>query len=104
MTNHYPLHNRLVKKAKKTLYKLSLKPWHPRQRNTCRAWVGSRHGHLREQMEKIIELAKQYDSTIVSNAMERSLSFGAFGYGILKRIIDRQSKATRQLTRTPKQR
>jgi hypothetical protein len=52
-------------------------------------------------MEKIIELAKQYDSTIVSNAMERSLSFGAFGYGILKRIIDRQSKAPGSLPEPP---
>jgi len=61
----------------------------------------SRHGHLREQMEKIIELAKQYDSSVVSKAMERSISFGAFGYGILKRIIDRQVKAPCSLPEPP---
>lgn len=46
-------------------------------------------------------LAKQHDNTIISNAMERSLAFGAFGYGTLKRVIDRQIKAPRSLPEPP---
>lgn len=97
---HYPLHNRLVKKPRNTL-QAKFEALAPEAAEYLQGLGRSRHGHLREQMEKIIELAKQYDSTIVSNAMERSLSFGAFGYGILKRIIDRQSKAPGSLPEPP---
>ncbi|HHU75721.1 MAG TPA: hypothetical protein GXZ24_02320 [Firmicutes bacterium] len=43
-------------------------------------------------MEKIINLAKQHEGATISRAMNRSLAFGAFGYGILKRIIVSPSK------------
>lgn len=98
--NHYPLHNQPAKKPKNAL-QAKFEALAPEAAEYLQGLSRSRHGHLREQMEKIIALAKQHDSAIVSNAMKRSLSFGAFGYGILKRIIDRQIKAPRSLPEPP---
>jgi len=97
---HYPLHNRPAQKPRNAL-QAKFEALAPEAAEYLQGLSRSRHGHLREQMEKIIDLAKQYDSAVVSKAMERSISFGAFGYGILKRIIDRQVKAPRSLPEPP---
>ena len=98
--DHYPLHIRPTTSPKNGL-QAKFEALAPKAADYLQGLSKSRHGHLREQMEKIINLAKQHDSAIVSNAMERSLSFGAFGYGILKRIIDRQIKAPHSLPEPP---
>lgn len=58
-------------------------------------------GSLREQMERIVELNHTYDSESIAAAMGRSLHFGAFGYGRLKRILQRQSTAPTSLVEIP---
>jgi len=61
----------------------------------------SRVGSLRDQMEKIISLNQTYPLSAISQAMQRALDYGAFGYGILKRILERQeAKALPDLPRT----
>lgn len=61
----------------------------------------SRVGSLRDQMEKIISLSRAYPPTAISQAMQRALDYGAFGYGVLKRILERQaSKALPDLPHT----
>lgn len=98
--DHYPLHNRPAKRPKNGL-QAKFEALAPEAADYLQGLSKSRHGHLREQMEKIIILAKQHDNTVISNAMERSLAFGAFGYGTLKRVIYRQIKAPRSLPEPP---
>jgi hypothetical protein len=98
--DHYPLHNRPAKRPKNGL-QAKFEALAPEAADYLQGLSKSRHGHLKEQMEKIIILAKQHDNTVISNAMERSLAFGAFGYGTLKRVIYRQIKAPRSLPEPP---
>ncbi|WP_459908595.1 IS21 family transposase [Desulfotomaculum defluvii] len=58
-------------------------------------------GHLRRQMEEIIQLSKQYDSEAINQAMKRSLSFNAFGYSTLKRILKKQALDPKSLPDAP---
>lgn len=97
---HYPLHDAPAQRPRNGL-QAKFEALAPEAADYLQGLSTSRHGHLREQMEKIINLAKQHDSAIVSSAMKRSLAFGAFGYGILKRIMDRQIKAPHRLPEPP---
>ncbi len=49
----------------------------------------SRVGTLRDQMERIVALAEAHPEAVVSQAMQRALEYRAFGYGILKNIVNR---------------
>lgn len=61
----------------------------------------TRVGSLRDQMEKIIALGEVYPRPAISQAMQRAVDYGAFGYGILKRILEHQaSKALPDLVQT----
>ncbi|NLJ55801.1 MAG: hypothetical protein GX334_02000 [Firmicutes bacterium] len=99
-SEHYPLHNAPAKRPKNAL-QAKFESLAPEAADYLQGLSSSRHGHLREQMEKIINLAKQHEGATISRAMNRSLAFGAFGYGILKRIIDRQIKAPHSLPKPP---
>lgn len=57
----------------------------------------TRTGHLREQMQQIIALAELYAPSALSQAMERALAYQAFGYGSLKRILERQQTTPQSL-------
>ena len=57
----------------------------------------SRVGTLRDQMQKIADLGEDYTSSAIGRAMQRSLEYKAFGYGILKRILERQESAPESL-------
>jgi hypothetical protein len=55
-------------------------------------------------MEKIVDLKGAHTPEALSWAMQRSLDYGAFGYGTLKRILQRYETAPQslpQLTATP---
>ncbi len=52
----------------------------------------SRTGHLREQMEQIVDLANMYSESELEAAMERGIIFRAFGYGQLKRTLEKRRK------------
>ncbi len=99
-SKHYPLHNRPAQRPKNAL-QAKFEDLAPEAADYLQGLSSSRHGHLREQMEKIINLAKQHEGATISRAMNRSLAFGAFGYGILKRIIGRQIKAPHSLPEPP---
>jgi len=51
-------------------------------------------------MEQIVALAERYSVDALERAMQRSIGFQVFGYGRLKRILERQEKAPQTL-RTP---
>ena len=57
----------------------------------------SRVGTLRDQMERIIALVEDYPPSLVGQAMQRALEYGSFGYGTLKRILQRLEKAPESL-------
>ena len=61
----------------------------------------SRVGTLREQMQSIVELSRDYSPAAISQAMQRALEFQSFGYGVLKRILKRQASATESLPESP---
>ncbi|WP_324668877.1 hypothetical protein [Geochorda subterranea] len=62
----------------------------------------SRSGHLREQMERIVTLAESCPSDVLEQAMQRAIRFEAYGYGILKRLVDRLQKAPTSLPQPAK--
>ncbi len=51
-------------------------------------------------MEQIVALAECYSVDALEQAMQRSVEFQVFGYGRLKRILERQEKVPQTL-RTP---
>jgi transposase len=61
----------------------------------------SRVGTLREQMQSIVELSRDYSPAAISQAMQRALEFQSFGYGVLKRILKRQASAPESLPESP---
>lgn len=61
----------------------------------------SQTGHLREQAESILGLCETYGASVVHQAMERAASFGAFSYGVLKRILEKQQRAPQALPERP---
>jgi len=52
----------------------------------------ARQGHLREQVEGILALCQEYGQPTVHTAIERAASFGAYSYGIVKRILEKQQR------------
>jgi hypothetical protein len=52
---------------------------------------------FRDQMEKIVALSEHYGTEELEHAMHRSIGFRAFGYGRLKRILERRAKAPHSL-------
>jgi hypothetical protein len=57
----------------------------------------NRVGSLRDQMEKIIALTESYSPVSISQAMQRALKYGSFGYGSLKGILRRYESAPESL-------
>ena len=54
-------------------------------------------------MEKIVDLANTYSTDELDAAMERGIAFRAFGYGQLKRTLERQRKNPLSLPGMPKE-
>lgn len=54
-------------------------------------------GSLREQMERITSLKDHYSRHALEAAMSRALEYQAFGYGRLKRILQRQARNPKSL-------
>lgn len=63
----------------------------------------SRVGTLRDQMQRITDLSGVYPSFAISRAMQRALEYQSFGYGALKRILERQASAPESLPENPAQ-
>lgn len=95
---HYPEHQRAS--ARKT-------PSHPLQAKfeslapEAKAYLqglsSSRVGTLRDQMQRIADLSQIYSLPAISRAMQRALEYQSFGYGVLKRILERQESAPQSL-------
>lgn len=56
---------------------------------------------LRDQVTKILALCESHGTEAVHQAMERATTFGAYGYGYLKRIVLKQAKAPESLPDHP---
>lgn len=93
---HYPEHSKKSTRASHPL-QARFEALAPSAKTYLRGLSQSRTGHLREQMEKITALATQYDVDALEAAITRSVQFGAFGYGQLKRILERQKRAPQSL-------
>lgn len=98
---HYPAH---IRKAQRTPHPLQARfeALAPSAKEYLKGLSQSRTGHLREQMERIVQLADRYSADALERAMQRSLGFGVFGYGRLKRILERQEKAPETLRTSPR--
>ncbi|WP_324669534.1 hypothetical protein [Geochorda subterranea] len=44
-------------------------------------------------MERIVTLAESCPADVLEQAMQRAIRFEAYGYGILKRLVERLQKA-----------
>jgi transposase len=73
----------------------------PRAPEFLRALARVRHGHLRDHAEGILELVDHYGAAAVHRAMERAATFHAYGYGILKRIVEQTLQDPRALPEAP---
>lgn len=93
---HYPAHTRKARRAPHPL-QARFEGLAPSAKAYLQGLSRSRTGHLREQMEQIVELGARYRPEALEQAMQRSLGFEAFGYGRLKRILERQAKAPTSL-------
>ena len=58
-----------------------------------RGLARTRKGHLREQVEGILDLCDQHGVTTVHEAMTRAASFGAYSYRTVKGIVLRDARA-----------
>lgn len=96
---HYPAHARTTKRTAHPL-QAHFEALAPSAKDYLDGLRQSGPGSLREQMERIVQLADRYSADAIEQAMRRSLGFGVFGYGQLKRILERQDKAPDSL-RTP---
>jgi transposase len=56
---------------------------------------------LRDQATKILALCESHGTEAVHQAMERATTFGAYGYGFLKRIVLKQAKVPESLPDHP---
>lgn len=63
--------------------------------------AGQHQGNLREQVLKILGLLEFYPAEAVNGAMARAIQFNAYGYGILKRILERQEREPASLPGVP---
>ena len=98
---HYPAHN----SPRKTTHPLQAKfeALAPSAHAYLQGLSRSRSGHLREQMERIIDLAITYSEDELHAAMERGITFRAFGYAQLKRTLEKQRKNPLSLPSVPQE-
>ncbi len=98
---HYPAHSR----PKRTSHPLQAKfeALSPSAKVYLEGGLSqSRTGHLREQMEQIVDLANMYSESELEAAMERGIIFRAFGYGQLKRTLGKQRRNPLSLPGVPR--
>ena len=97
---HYPAHSR----PKRTSHPLQAKfeALSPSAKVYLEGLSQSRTGHLREQMEQIVDLANMYSESELEVAMERGIIFRAFGYGQLKRTLGKQRRNPLSLPGVPR--
>lgn len=95
---HYPAHE-LAKQRKTPSNPLQAKfeGLAPEAEAYLQGLSRNRVGSLREQMEKIVALAESYSPPALSQAMQRALKYGAFGYGTLKGILKRYESVPESL-------
>jgi transposase len=98
---HYPAHSR-PKRASHPL-QAKFEALSPSAKVYLQGLSQSRTGHLREQMEKIVSLANTYSESELESAMERGIAFRAFGYGQLKRTLEKQRKNPLSLPGAPRE-
>ena len=98
---HYPAHSR-PKRASHPL-QARFEALAPSAKVYLQGLSQSRTGHLREQMEKIVSLANTYSESELESAMERGIAFRAFGYGQLKRTLEKQRKNPLSLPGAPRE-
>lgn len=97
---HYPAHARKEKRALHPL-QVRFEALAPSAKAYLEGLSRSGTGHLRDQMVQIVDLGERYGSDAIEQAMQRSLGFKTFGYGRLKRILERQAKAPESLRKPP---
>ena len=95
---HYPAHE-LAKQRKTPSNPLQAKfeGLAPEAEAYLQSLSRNRVGSLRDQMEKIIALTESYSPVSISQAMQRALKYGSFGYGSLKGILRRYESAPESL-------
>jgi transposase len=96
---HYPAHMQKPERARHPL-QAGFEALAPSAKEYLRGLSQHGPGNLREQMEQIVALAECYSVDALEQAMQRSVEFQVFGYGRLKRILERQEKVPQTL-RTP---
>lgn len=94
--DHYPAHQNKGSKTKHPL-QTKFESLAPEAAEYLQGLSRKRVGHLKEQMEKIVSLAANYDHDELSQAMSRSIKYGAFSYASLKRILEKQQRAPKSL-------
>lgn len=101
---HYPEHQR-VRERKTPSHPLQAKfeDLAPEAPAYLQGLSRRRVGTLRDQMQKITDLGKIYPPAAISRAMQRALEYQSFGYGALKRILERQATAPESLPEGPSQ-
>jgi transposase len=92
LDRHYPQHNQEKTVASHPL-QAKFEGLAPSAKKYLQGLSQARVGHLREQMEQIIALTTLYSKEELEAAMKRSLDFNAYGYGRLKKILERQKAA-----------
>lgn len=102
--DHYPEHQR-VRERKTPSHPLQAKfeALAPEAPVYLQGLSRSRVGTLRDQMQKIADLGTVYPPDAISRAMQRALEYQSFGYGTLKRILQRQAAAPESLPGIPTQ-
>jgi len=88
---HYPVHLAGQKRAHPLEVKFCALA--PEAHAYLRGLTASGVGDLRDQMQAIISLLSDHSGEELGRAMARAVEFGAFGYGVLKRILKRQKVA-----------
>ncbi len=69
-----------------------------------RALARVRQGHLRDHARGIVDLADQHGTAVVHAAMLRAATFNAYGYGIVKRIVEQMRQDPHALPAVPESR
>ena len=98
---HYTAHSY----PKKSVHQLQAKyeALAPSARAYLQGLSQSRHGHLREQMERIIKLAATYSEDELATAKQRGIALKAIRQVQLKRTLEKQRKNTLSLPSVPKE-
>jgi hypothetical protein len=63
-----------------------------------------RNGHLREQVEGILELREDYEDERIHEAMVRADEFGKYSHGTVKRILEQTDRHPDGLVEDPRER